>query len=449
MMRELLAEASQRAGTYLDGVRERAVVPSAKALAELETLRGPVPEGPMEAGAVLELLDRVGSPASMATTGGRYFGFVTGGALPASVAATVLASAWDQNAGLRVMSPVGAVLEDIALGWVADLLGLPTACGGALVTGATQANLCGLAAGREALLDRAGWDVQNDGLFGAPPLRVVVGGEVHISLGKALGILGLGRTRVEKVPADGQGRMRADLLPALEERTLLCLQAGNVNTGSFDPMEEICRKAKEAGAWVHVDGAFGLWAAASPKYKHLTAGMELADSWSTDGHKWPNVGYDCGIVLVREAQTLRAVMGMNAAYLPPAALREPAHYSPEMSRRARGIELWAVLQSLGRSGMADLVERSCALAQQFGAGLRAAGFQVLNDVVLNQVLVSFGDAEHTRSTVARLQAEGVCWCGMTEWQGQVAMRISVSSWATTEEDVRLSLEAMRRAARLA
>jgi glutamate/tyrosine decarboxylase-like PLP-dependent enzyme len=448
-MSEVLKEAARRAGIYLDAVRERAVIPTPEALAALEALRGPVPEGPMEAGDVLELLDRVGSPASVATAGGRYFGFVTGGSLPASVAATVLASAWDQNAGLRVMSPVGAVLEEIALGWVAELLGLPAGCGGALVTGATQANLCGLAAGREALLGKAGWDVQNDGLFGAPPLRVVVGGEVHISLAKALGILGLGRARVEKVPADGQGRMRADLLPALDERTLLCLQAGNVNTGSFDPMEEICTKAKEAGAWVHVDGAFGLWAAASPKYKHLTAGMELADSWSTDGHKWPNVGYDCGIVLVRQAQTLRSVMGMNAAYLPPTALREPAHYSPEMSRRARGIELWAVLESLGRSGMADLVERTCAFAQMFAAGLREAGFHVLNDVVLNQVLVSFGDAEHTRETVARLQAEGVCWCGMTEWQGQVAMRISVSSWATTEEDVRLSLQAMQRAAQLA
>jgi len=309
-----------------------------------------------------------------------------------------------------------------------------------------MANFAGLAAARHDLLGRAGWDVENDGLFGAPPLRVVVGDEVHVSLIKALGMLGLGRKRVVRVPVDGQGRMRAAELPPLDSRTVVCIQAGNVNTGAFDPAREICRRAGEAGAWVHVDGAFGLWAAASPRYRHLTNGFELADSWATDAHKWPNVGYDCGIALVRHPSALRAAMAVGAAYLAPGDLREPCHYTPEMSRRARGIELWAALQSLGRNGIAGLIERTCGYAQQFAEGLRKAGYEILNDVVINQVLVSFGSAEATRSVIERLQREGTCWCGGTEWQGRVAMRISVSSWATTAEDVEASLAAIRRVA---
>ena len=309
-----------------------------------------------------------------------------------------------------------------------------------------MANFTGLAAARHALLERAGWDVENDGLFGAPPLTVVVGEEVHVSLLKALGLLGLGRRRVVRVPVDGQGRMRADALPPLHARTIVCMQAGNVNTGAFDPAAEICRAAGDAGAWVHVDGAFGLFAAMSPRYRYLTAGFAGADSWAADAHKWPNAGYDCGLAFVRDAGALRATMAMTAAYLPEGALREPCHYTPEMSRRARGVELWAVMRGMGRRGMAELIERTCAHARRFAEGLREAGFEVLNDVVINQVLVSFGTPERTMDVLARLQEEGVCWCGETKWQGRVAMRISVSSWATSAEDVETSLAAMIRAA---
>lgn len=441
----LLEDAARRAGAYLAGVGERRVWPTAEAVAALAALDEPLPDEPEEPLAVLELLDRVGTPATVTTQGGRFFGFVTGSAQPAALAASWMVSAWDQNAALRVMSPMAAAFEDVALGWLRDLLGLPVESVGAMVTGATMANFTGLAAARHALLERAGWDVENDGLFGAPELTVVVGEEVHVSLLKALGMLGLGRRRVVRVPVDGQGRMRVDSLPALDGRTIVCVQAGNVNTGAFDPAREICAAAKAAGAWVHVDGAFGLFAAASPRYRHLTERFADADSWATDGHKWPNAGYDCGLAFVRDAVALRGAMAMVAAYLPEGARREPCHYTPEMSRRARGVELWALLRGTGRSGMAALIERTCGHAARFAEGLREMGFAVLNEVVINQVLVSFGTAERTMEVMRRVQAEGVCWCGETLWQGQVAMRISVSSWMTTEEDVERSLQSIRRA----
>jgi glutamate/tyrosine decarboxylase-like PLP-dependent enzyme len=303
-----------------------------------------------------------------------------------------------------------------------------------------------LAAARHALLTRAGWDVEADGLFGAPPITVIVGEEVHQSVLKALGMLGLGRNRIVRVPVDGQGRMRADALPHLDSQTILCIQAGNVNTGAFDPAAAICPAARAAGAWIHVDGAFGLWAAASPEYARLTKGFEQADSWATDGHKWPNIGYDCGIILVRDPKILRATMSIQAPYLVQAEDRDPSNYNPELSRRARGVELWAGLRSLGRSGMAGIVDRTSSHARRFAAGLKAAGYEILNDVVINQVLVSFGSPERTFRVIARLQAEGICWCGSTVWQGHTAMRISVSSWATTQEDVERSLAAMLKAA---
>jgi aromatic-L-amino-acid decarboxylase len=443
---ELLGSAARRAMAYLQSVGTRRVAPDAAAVRELDQLTGKFPDEAADPWNLMEILDRIGSPATVATAGGRYFGFVIGGALPSAVAATWLASAWDQNASLRVMSPVSAALEDAALRWVGELLRLPAECEGALVTGATMANFTGLAAARHHLLERAGWDVENAGLCGAPPLTVVVGDEVHVALIKALGMLGLGRQRVVRVPVDGQGRMRPGELPPLDRQTLVCIQAGNVNTGAFDPARDICRRARDAGAWVHVDGAFGLWAAASPNYGHLTDGFELADSWATDAHKWPNVGYDCGIALTRHASALRAAMAVGAAYLAPGDQREPSHYTPEMSRRARGIELWAALRSLGRSGIAELIERTCGYAQRFAEGLREAGYEILNDVAINQVLVSFGSADVTRSVIERLQREGTCWCGGTEWQGRVAMRISVSSWATTAEDVDASLAAIQRVA---
>ena len=441
----LLEDVARRAVDYLRVAPERRVSPSAEAVAALKQLSTPFPESPVPPRDVIEALDRVGSPATMTTAGGRYYGFVNGGALPASVAGSWLAAAWDQNVALRVMSPVGAALEDVALGWVREILGVPAESGGAIVTGATMANLAALAAARHALLANAGWDVERDGLFGAPPLTVVVGNEVHVSLLKALSLLGLGRDRVHRVPVDDQGRMRADALPPLTAQTIVCVQAGNVNTGAFDPAREVARRTREAGAWLHVDGAFGLWAAASPRCRHLSEGFELADSWSTDGHKWPNVGYDCGIALVREPGHLRAAMASSSAYFVPTEAREPSQFTPEMSRRARGVELWATLCSLGKSGLSDLIDRTCAHARRFADGLRAAGHEILNDVVINQVLVSFGAPEVTRAVIASIQQDGTCWCGGTEWQGRTAMRISVSSWATTDRDVEVSLAAIIRA----
>ena len=444
--RQVLGLAARRASDYLQSVGSRRVAPSPSAVLDLAKFEEPFPDAPSHALCVLDLLDRVGSPATVATAGGRFFGFVNGAALPASVAATWLASAWDQNAALRVMSPAAAALEDVALGWVREALGLPSECAGSVVTGASMANFTGLAAARHALLQRSGWDVESDGMFGAPPLTVVVGDEAHASLLKALGLLGLGRKRVIRVPADEQGRMRADLMPSLDDRTIVCIQAGNVNSGAFDPAAEICRQALKAGAWVHVDGAFGLWAAASPRHRHLTEGFDLADSWATDGHKWPNVGYDCGIAIVRDVAALRAAMAISAAYFTPGELREPSSYTPEMSRRARGVELWAALRSLGRRGLAELIERTCRHARRFAEGLREAGYEILNEVVVNQVLVSFGDPVVTRAVIDAVQSEGTCWCGGTEWHGSAAMRISVSSWVTSEEDVEMSLAAIRRIA---
>ena len=393
------------------------------------------------------MLDEIGSPATVMTTGGRYFGFVNGATLPASLAANWLAAAWDQNAALRIMSPVAAELEEVVIRWVCEALGLPPDCGGALVTGATMANFTSLATARYALLAREGWNVVEDGLFDAPPIEVVAGAEVHASVLKALDMLGMGRKRVTFVEADGQGRMRAEKLPKLSRRSIVCIQAGNVNTGAFDPAAPICDATHEQDAWVHVDGAFGLWAGVSPRYSHLWNGFEKADSWATDAHKWPNVSYDCGLAIVRDEGALRTCMGISAAYLSSGMNREPMHHTPEASRRARGVELWASLKSLGRSGLAALVDRTCGHAHRFATGLRAAGFEVLNDVVINQVLVSFGEAAKTQEVIRRVQEEGTCWCGGTVWQGKTAMRISVSSWATTDSDVDRSLAAILRAAR--
>lgn len=445
-MNELLAEFAERAGRYLSGLQTRSVPPTAEALEALSRFTEPLPERGTDAREVLRLLDEIGSPATVATTGGRYFGFVTGAVLPAALAANLLAGVWDQNGAYRVMSPVAAHLEEVAMGWLLDVLGLPADAGAGFVGGATTANIACLAAARHTLLRDAGWNVEEDGLFGAPRIRVVVGDEVHTSVLKALSLLGLGRSRIERVPVDGQGRMRADAMPELSGYTVVCIQAGNVNTGAFDPAEEVCAAARAAGAWVHVDGAFGLWAAASPRLAPLAAGFAAADSWAADAHKWLNVPYDSGIAFVRDAEHLRAAMSVGAAYLLAGDDREPCHYTPDMSRRARGIEIWAALRALGRAGTAELIERCCRHAARFAEGFRAAGHQVLNDVVLNQVLVSFGDDETTRRVVAGVQADGTCWFGGTVWQGRAAMRVSVSSWATTDEDVERSLAAVLRVA---
>jgi glutamate/tyrosine decarboxylase-like PLP-dependent enzyme len=445
-MEEVVLEAAQRANRYVQTIAARRVSPSRDALERLKELNVPLQDEPMDPSDVLAELDEIGSPATVATTGGRYFGFVVGGCLPAAMAANTLAAAWDQNVCMRILSPVGAYVEDLCGKWLISLLGLPEDAAVGFVTGATMANFSGLAAARHALLSREGWDVESQGLFGAPPITVMVGEEVHVSVLKALGMLGLGRDRVLRVPVDGQGRMRASDLPRIEGPTIVCTQAGNVNTGAFDPAEEICRTTRPLGAWVHVDGAFGLWALASAKLARLAKGFQDADSWAMDAHKWLNVPQDSGIVFVPEASHLSAAMSARAAYLIEEEGREPSHFVPESSRRARGIEIWAALRSLGRTGLADLIERTCGHASRFAEGLGAAGYQILNEVALNQVLVSFGSADSTRRVIQRVQEEGTCWCGGTEWQGHVAMRISVSSWATTAEDVQRSLDVILRIA---
>jgi len=445
-MQDLLQDVVDRANAYLQSLDARKVAPDPAAVAALDAFDGALPEMPDDPHQILALLDRYGSPATMAMAGPRFFGFVIGGSLPIALAADWLVAAWDQNTGYYNITPATARLEQTALRWLLELLDLPRTAGGAFVTGANVANFVGLAAGRHAVLARAGWNVEADGLFGAPPITVIVGAEAHPTLIKALGMLGLGRNRVVRVPVDGQGRMRPEALPPVSGPTIICTQVGNVNTGACDDVAAVRARAG-ASAWIHVDGAFGLWARLAPTRAHLVHGLELADSWATDAHKWLNVPYDSGLAFSRDADALRAAMAITAEYLPTTSeWRNPSDYTPELSRRARGVPIWAALRALGRSGVADLIERTCRHARRFAEALSAAGFEILNEIALNQVMVAFGDAERTQRVIAALQVEGTCWCGITVWQGRTAMRISVSSWATTDADVERSIEAIQRVA---
>lgn len=446
-MNELLQDAAARALAYLDGLDRRDVAPCVEALTALSELAGPWAEQGAGADEILAKLDRLGSPATIASAGPRYFGFVTGGSLPVALAANWLAGAWDQNAFSTTSSPLGAALEMACLGWLREIFGFPRDTGGAFVTGATMANFTALAAARHAVLAQIGWDVEQDGLFGAPPITVLAGGEGHAAMLKAVRMLGLGEGLVRTLAVDDQGAIRADALPPIEGPTILCLQAGNVNSGAFDPAAELIPAAQDAGAWVHVDGAFGIWAKAAPKRAALAAGYERADSLAVDGHKWLNVPYDSGLTLVRDPASLHAAMSISAAYLPDAETREPYDYTPECSRRMRAVEIWAALASLGRNGLADLIETCCRHAAMMAEGLAEAGYEVLNDVKLNQVMVSFGDDSLTERVIAGLQADGTAWCGGTHWHGRAAMRISFSSHATTDADVAKSLDAILRVAR--
>ena len=439
----LLEDAQRRALAYLDGLAGRGVAPPAAAVEALARLDFPLRGSGRDAAEVLALLDDVGSPATVASAGPRYFGFVTGGALPVAVAAAWLIAAWDQNAGMTVMSPAAARLDAVALRWVTELLGLPGGTGGGFVTGATMANATCLAAARDAVLARHGWDAAGEGLIGAPPVTVVTGAEVHAAVRKALGLVGLGRDRAVALPADAQGRIVPSDLPELRGPAIVCLQAGNVNSGASDPFGPLIEWARNGHAWVHVDGAFGLWAAASPATAAQVAGVAAADSWATDAHKWLNTTYDCGIALVRDPAALRAALEAPAAYLPGAAAREPMCFTPQSSQRARGAEVWAALAALGQQGVADLVERCCRLARRVAEGMRECGYAVLNDVVLNQVVVDFGDPDRTDAVIAAVQREGTCWCGPTTWHGRRAMRVSVSGWCTTEDDIDRSIAAIR------
>ncbi len=450
MMYQILDEAARRAIEYLRTLKTRQVVASTSAIEALGELDEPMPAYSSNPAETLALLDRIVSPATMGMAGPRFFGFVIGGSLPVALAANWLAGSWDQNAALYEVTPGVARIEEVTSQWLIDLFELPRSTAVGFVTGATMANFTALAAARHAVLAQSGWNVEADGLFGSPPITVIIGEEAHPTLLKSLGMLGLGRSRVQCVPVDGQGRMRANALPKIRGPAIVCLQAGNVNTGAFDPFEAVVDGAHEVGAWVHVDGAFGLWAKAAPSLRHLAQGLERADSWATDAHKWLNVPYDSGLAFSRDAQALSAAMAVTAEYLPSqSAHRNPSDFTPELSRRARGIEVWAAMRSLGKEGLAELFERNCRQAVRFADELRAAGHTILNEVVLNQVLVAFGDEERTRRVIAALQKDGTCWCGTTVWQGRTAMRISVSSWATTDADVQSSLDAMRRAIRSA
>ena len=443
----LLADAAARSGRYLASIDERPVAPDAAALAGLDRFDERLPEVAGDPAATLALLDEAGSAATVASAGGRYFGFVIGGAYPVAVAASWLATAWDQNAALPVMSPVAARLHDVVTGWLTELLGLPAGSAAVFVTGASMANTAALAAARDHQLARVGWDVQADGLFGAPELTVIVGENAHSTVTKALGLVGLGRDRVRRVPADDQGRMRADCLPEdVTGPAVICAQAGEVNTGAFDPFPAILEWARRHEAWVHVDGAFGLWALADTSRSHLTAGLADADSWATDGHKWLNVPYDSGIALVRRPADLRRSFAAAAGYLPPDAGFEAMNHTPQSSQRARQVEVWAVLRTLGRQGVIDLIARTCRHAQTMAGFLSQAGLEVLNDVVLNQVLVRAATDDQTLALVKAVQQDGTCWCGPTVWQHRPAMRISISGWATTDQDVMHSADAIIAAA---
>lgn len=445
--RHLLAEAARRAADYLESLRNRPAGPLPGAeTALVNALDQPLPDRGSDGADILAFLDDLGSPATVASAGGRYFGFVTGGAMPAALAANYLAGAWDQNSFSWASSPAIAAFEAAALRWVKEALGVPAAAEGALVTGATMAHFTCLAAARNRVLKQAGWNVDADGLFGAPEIAVIVGEEAHASLFKVLSMIGLGRDRVVKLPCDDQGRISARQLPDITGPTIVCLQAGNVNSGAFDPAEPLIEWAHSGGAWVHVDGAFGIWALASPEKAGLAKGFTAADSWALDAHKWLNVPYDSGIALVADASALRNAMSITGAYLMSGERREAMNVTPESSRRARAVDIWAALKSMGRQGLSELVERNCRQAQTLAAALRQASIEVLNDVVLNQVVVSFGSDQRTNRVIVKIQDEGECWCGETVWHGEAAMRISVSSWATTDEDIERSLSAILRAA---
>ncbi|MCU1231023.1 MAG: aspartate aminotransferase family protein, partial [Acidobacteria bacterium] len=446
---ELLSQAASSANAFLRSVQQRPVVAAATADQLRATFGVPLAAHGRDPEEVLRALIDAAEPGLVASAGPRYFGFVIGGAMPVTVAADWLTSAWDQNAGLFVASPAAAVAEDVVADWLIDLFGLPAGVSTGFVTGCQMANFTALAAARHSVLAAQGWDVEQYGLIGAPPLELIVSAEQHVTIYTALRLLGFGVARVHAIPTDEQGRMRADALDEtlskLAVPAIVCAQAGNVNSGAFDPIADIAPLVHAHGGWLHVDGAFGLWAAASPSQRDLIRGIELADSWATDAHKWLNVPYDSGLVFVRDAAAHRASMALIASYLigGDRGERDNFDWVPESSRRARGFAIWAALQTLGRDGVAELIARCCSHARLFAELLGAErGITIANDVVLNQVLVRFGSDEVTRDVIARVQRGGVCWLGGTTWHGAAAMRISVSGWNTTEDDVQQSAAAI-------
>jgi glutamate/tyrosine decarboxylase-like PLP-dependent enzyme len=439
---DLIADAARRAMAYLNANPDGAAAPTIGAIAALDGFETRLPDGPTDPAAVLDQLDRLGSPATMRSTGGRYFGFVNGGTEPAGLAASILTAAWDQNVAMPVMSPAATHLDAIAADWIVELLGLPATATATFCGGASVANLTAVLAARDTLLARVGWDVDADGLAGAPPLRMVAGAEIHVSVAKALRAAGLGRNQLEIVPTDTFGRLDAGQLPDLDDRTIVLLQAGNVNTGHSDPFDAVISAAHHAGAWVHVDGAFGLWSAADPERAHLVAGVDQADSWATDAHKWLNAPYDAGVCIVARDEDLRRAMAVDATYLQTSSDRALMHLGIQMSQRARGVETWAILASLGRSGLAEMIDRTCRRCTRLAEMLSSAGAEILAPVVINQALAAFGDDDTTDRVIAEVQADGTCWAGGTTWQGRRAMRLSISSTTTTDDDIDISAAAI-------
>ncbi len=441
----LFDAAREYAGEYMQYIRERRVYPEPEAIQALKVFDEPLPESGEEPGVILERLHSHGSPATVAQTGGRYFGFVCGSATPVALAAKWLGDVWDQNPAMFVLSPTVAKLEHVCQEWLKDLFGLGPDVVAGFVSGTSTGTMCGLAAGRWNLLGRLGWDVNRQGMVGAPKLRVIVSAQAHGTVFKALALLGFGADTLERAPVDDQGRIVLDSFPELDDHCLVVLQAGNVNTGAFDPIDAICDRARKAEAWVHVDGAFGLWAVCSPNTRELVRGIDKADSLSVDAHKTLNVPYDCGIVLCRHGQDLVGAMQLSGEYIQYSDSRDNMMFVQEMSRRNRVVELWATMKYLGKSGIRALVEELCAGARRFGKSLEDAGFTVLNQVVFNQVLFACETPETTTSVLREIQLGEDCWCSGSTWNNQPAIRLSVCSWATTPEDIRRSVDAFARA----
>ena len=434
-------KAKEYAYQYIQSIDSRNVKPAETAIDNLSHFRESLPSAGTGTLEILRLLHEYGSPATVVQAGGRYFGFVVGSSVPAALASKWISDVWDQNAALNVMSPVASVLEEVCENWIVELLGLPSGTAAGFVSGSSTATLCGLAAARNFLLKRKGHDVSKNGLFGAPPIRVVVSEEAHATVFKALSVLGLGSERIEKVESDSEGRIDHSKIPPLDDNTLLILQAGNVNTGSFDRFDTICKEANSKGTWVHIDGAFGLWAKASERFDNLTDSIALADSWSTDAHKTLNVPYDCGIVLCKDRKALTNALQTEGSYILYSEKRDGMLYTLDMSRRARGVELWAALKSLGRNGVKELVESLHDKAKYFAMKLKENGFLVLNEVCFNQINVYAGDDTFTQNFLSNLQNTGVCWCGGAKRFGKPFIRISVCSYKTTYDDIDKSVDA--------
>jgi glutamate/tyrosine decarboxylase-like PLP-dependent enzyme len=436
----LLTQAQKSAFEYIDNISKQRVFPSEKNLEKLAVFDEPLPQATSDPTLLLALLSNIGSANTVAQTGGRYFGFVNGNALPITLATKWLSDIWDQNAALYVMSPIASKLESVCQRWLNQLFGLPEQTAVGFVSGTSIATLSGLAAARFRQLQKLGWDVNQQGLFGAPKIRLILGKQTHGTVAKSISLLGFGQASIEWVDCDNQGRMLVEKLPELDQSCILVLQAGNVNSGAFDDFTKLCQLANKAQTWVHIDGAFGLWAKASNVFDGQTKGMQLADSWSVDAHKTLNTPYDCGIVLCKDTQALTNALHQQGSYIQLSEQRDGLLYTPEMSKRARAIELWSAMKYLGRNGIAELVEQLHNRAVFFARLLTDSGFTIVNEVVFNQVIISCETEQLTQRTLSLVQQSGTCWCGGSTWNKKSVIRISLCSWATTEQDVRRSVD---------